>query len=122
MGWAFSLPFRSDALSLGYSGGDADSGDGAEGVLPAQQRDRTRTEAEEFRAAAIALDEEFMRQRQERLRKNEVPGKKQVKQHWHQHVKRVQRQLRQIGNPRRGSMEWQEKQELFKSLDDAPRP
>ena len=119
MVWAFSLPFRSDALTFAeQSDGEESTTGSAGGGLFHDEEAKFR--ADQFRAAAIALDQEFMQRRREKNQPRNLPGKEQVNQYWDGHVQHVQRELQQIGEPQRGSLEWQEQQELLKSLDDAP--
>lgn len=115
MAWAFTLPFRSDTLSF------ADS-DATENVFsePGHEAINPVSSAEEFRAAAIALDEEFMRQVRERSAPKRVPGATEARAHWNRHVDSVKRELTRLGDPEKGTLEWEERQELIESLEDAP--
>lgn len=117
--WAFSMPFRSGGLSFtdkedvvsvssqGHGGARADT------PVPFD-------DADSFRAAALAMDAEYMRTRREKERLREVPGKVEVRRRWEQHVDRVRDQVKRLGKPEEGTLEWQERQELIESLEDAP--
>ncbi len=119
MGWAFSLPFRSGGLSYVHSkdktpGQETESDQ--DGIRPVQ----TESRADEFVAAAIAMDEAYMRQRRERSRLKQVPGRAEVKARWNQRQQWVMKQVEAIGSPEKGTIEWQEQQELLTSLEDSP--
>lgn len=117
LGWAFSLPFRSSSLSFVDSHGD----DVSSVVDRSGQRSVERSQdAEEFRAAAIAMEQDFMRELRERNALKKVPGKKEVMLHWNKHVELVKKQIAELGHPEKDTMEWHDKQVLIKSLQDGP--
>ncbi len=119
LGWAFSMPLRSGGLSYAASQDDPPQPP-ANSASGGQAQQHWISDADEFRAAAIALDEEFLRARRLRTKTAPVPGKTEVKQRWDKHVDLVNRQLKQIGSPQKGSVTWQEKQDLIESLKDKP--
>ena len=87
-----------------------------------QIRER-RSNADEFREAAIALDEEFMRsvRKKQEVEKRERPGIKESKARWQRHVKLVHKQLNELRNAEEGSLQWAYRESLKESLEDAPR-
>lgn len=117
MVWAFSLPFRGDNASfVDLEKGSLEmTGDLADGSPVS-----SAVTADEFRRSAIALDEEFMRRVREKNLVHRVPGKKEVRRHWNRHVVSVKSQLKQLGEPEKGTLQWQERQELLESLKDGP--
>ena len=119
LGWAFSLPFQShgDVLSTLETRATAA---GFHGSAKIRQR---RSNVEEFREAAIALDAEFMRSIRQRRESEARPlsGIEESRHRWERHVASVRRQLEMLRNAERGSVEWEHRQSLLKSLEDAPR-
>ena len=116
MGWSFTLPFRAGG-SLQLDSGKLNGGTVAVGGGDASG---FTSSAKEFRASAIALDREFMRARAEKTRLKTVPGRTEVKQAWNRRAEMVRRQVKELGKPEKGTVQWQERQELIKMLDDAP--
>ena len=114
--WSFTLPFRAGG-SLRMDSGKRTGGSisvGGEGSSDFS------SDAKEFRAAAIAMDQEFMRARREKSRLKTVPGRTEVRRAWNRRVERVRREVKGLGNPEQGTVQWQERQELISLLDDAP--
>ena len=114
--WGFSLPFRSGG-SLRLDSGKRTAGAAS---MVGEDISDLSSDAAEFRAAAIALDREFMRARREKTRLQEVPGKVEVKRAWNRRLERARRQVKEIGEAKEGTLQWQERQELIKSLEDGP--
>ena len=90
-------------------------------IAVAERIEQRRTNAEEFRDAAIALDREFMRSLEKSRVRKSVPGIKEAKTQWNRHVQNVKMQLDQLKNAKEGSPEWLYRRELVESLQDAPQ-
>ena len=118
--WSFSLPFRQPGQPIVSSSPSQQAGEGQLDL--SEQIQQRRTNAEEFRDAAIALDREFMRAVAERNRpKRDLPGHQDSKAAFERHVESVKKQLRQFKDAKEGTVEWEAKQQLLASLQDAPR-
>lgn len=115
MGWAFTLPFRNGREML-VSSDDRDTVASTEGG----ESDPRTLSAEAYRAAALEMEEKFMKARRERTRLKVVPGRAEVRQRWQRRVERVRSHVRELGDPPEGTLEWHEKNELIESLSDAP--
>lgn len=114
--WSFTLPFRqSDGLI--HALGDA------EDLVPVSATEvvhHRQLQADEFLKAAKALDAELMHLVQEKNRTEEKPGIVQSRRNWDRHVESVERQLKQLGKPEKGTLEWRYQQELLEATDDGP--
>ena len=120
LGWAFSLPFRHTGTPMVSSAkGEADS----QAFRRMEQIRERRSNAEEFREAAIALNEEFMRsiRKKREAEKRDRPGIQESKEHWQRHVTLVHKQLNELRDAREGTLEWAYRQSLEESLEDGPR-
>ncbi len=120
MTWALSLPFRSKALTFEEGSPESIAQQHSRNIWLDRRSERAQSEAQAIRDQAIAMDQEFMRQRRERLRPRVVPGKVEVQQHWDRHVELVDKQLKMLGDPEEGTLQWDAKQDLLESLEDAP--
>ena len=117
LGWAFSLPFRQPDIALLQS---SEATGGFQGLD--QIRDR-RSSAEEFREAAIVLDDEFMRSIRKKREAEKRPhsGIKEARARWDRHVASVKKQLAFVKGAEEGTVEWEHRQNLLRSLDDGPQ-
>jgi hypothetical protein len=118
--WAFSLPFRQSSTSLVSSTNAEEPSDAFRRSAQIAQR---RSNAEEFRQAAIALDKKFMQSiRKKRDAENRPrPGINDSRERWQRHVKSVNRELRAFRNAKEGTLEWDYRQTLLRSLEDGPQ-
>jgi hypothetical protein len=117
LGWSFTLPFRQAGKTMVSSEQHAEQVDLTDVVRQRQ------TSAEEFRDAAIALDQEFMRSLAKRNQpKRDLPGIEHTKRAWQRHQKLVETQVRQLKNAEEGTLEASYRQELINSFEDGPRP
>jgi hypothetical protein len=115
--WTFSLPFQSESslTSIRKQGAQAPQ------IDLVQQVALRRSEAEQYRAEAIALDKDLMRAVAERnAPKTDLPGIKHVRRKWQQTVADTQRQLELLGNPQPGTVEWDYAERLLRTLEDGP--
>jgi hypothetical protein len=119
LGWGFTLPFRQPGDPLVTSGGGSPTSLAQDLADRIEQR---RSAAEEFRQAAIALDQEFMRavEKKRGTKRNKLPGIVEVRANWERRVAKVQTQLRQLNNAPEGSLEATYRDELAESLNDGP--
>jgi hypothetical protein len=121
LGWAFSLPFRQSDTSLVSS---ASTEEQSEAFRKSEQIRERRSNADEFRQAAIALDEKFMqsiREKRDAEKRRPRPGINESREHWQRHLKLVKKELQTYRYAKEGTVEWDHKQSLLKSLADAPR-
>lgn len=119
LGWAFSLPFSQSGTSLVSS---AKAEEQSETFVRSEQIVERRSSAEEFRQAAIALDEKFMKSiRKQRDADNYTrPGLSDSRERWQSHVKSVKKELGSLRQAKKGTVEWEYRQSLLRSLEDAP--
>ena len=82
---------------------------------------KRRAEANEYREYARALDQDLMSTLEEQRELKPVPGIKESRQRWRRKFETAKRQVKRWRNAERGSIEWQERQEILKSLDDGPQ-
>lgn len=116
--WSFTAPFR-QATPL-VSVDDRQQLDGQS--TTADAADRRRTQAEEFREAAIALDREFMRTvRERRKQPDNLPGLEKSRQAWQLRSESFRRQIAELADAKEGTLEWQYRHDLQQSLADGPR-
>ena len=120
LGWAFSLPFRQTGTPIVSS---ATGDDPNQPFRRLEQIRERRSNAEEFREAAIALNEEFMRsiRKKREAEKRDRPGIQESKEHWQRHVTLVHKQLKELDDAEEGSLAWAYRQSLEESLEDGPR-
>ncbi len=121
LGWGFTLPFRQPGDPLVTSGGGSSSPTSLAQDL-ADRIEQRRSAAEEFRQAAIALDQEFMRtvEKKRGTKEDKLPGIVEARANWERHVAKVHDQLRQLKKCAEGSLEAAYRDELAESLDDGP--
>ena len=120
LGWAFSLPFRLSGTSLVSSAKAAEQNEAFRQLEQIQER---RSNADEFRQAAIALDEKFMqsiREKRDAEKNRPRPGINESRERWQKHVTLVNNELRAFRHAKEGTVEWEYRQSLLKSLDDGP--
>jgi hypothetical protein len=115
--WSFSLPFR-QAGSLASSARSAAEIATRDLSHRIEQR---RSQAEELREAAIAMDQEFMRSLAKRnAAKSDLPGGQEATARWHRHRQFVLKQVEQLRDAPEGSLEAAYRRELIESLQDDP--
>lgn len=108
--WALMPPKR--ALQKSKEGGSV-------GLV---ERIRQRRDlADEYRAYAESLDRQLMLKLEKSRERWPVPGIREVRERWEMKVKSTKRRVDQLKGAKRGSIEWIERQELLKSLEDGPR-
>lgn len=116
--WTFSLPFRSSHL---VSVTNAEPSSKTAVLDLVDQVKLRKTEAEAYREAALALDQEFMEAVARKNQQAVVPGIEHTVQNWEKHEASVKRQLQMLGNPEKGTPEYEHAMELLDSLKDGPR-
>ena len=123
--WAFSLPFRRSATSIGAAAGDSKIQQ--EFLVTAEQR---QSEADEFREQAIAMHHDYLRRlkKQKKLASMEkLPGRLEAKQTWENRAQVVRLQVDELdaaivrSHASEDSMIWQDREHLTKTLSDAPQ-
>lgn len=114
LGWAFSLPFRQSTAPVDRSNRNF--------PLPEEIRAR-RNAAAEFRQAAIALDDEFMRSVREKQEAWNRPrqGIEETRKQWRKRLALVKHEVDELRGAKKGTLEWQHRQSLIESVNDGPR-
>jgi hypothetical protein len=82
---------------------------------------KRRAEANEYREYARALDRDLMSTLEKERELKPVPGIKESRQRWRRKFETAKRQVKRWRNAERGSIEWREREEILKSLDDGPQ-
>lgn len=120
LGWAFSIPFQQSSASMASSAIAKEFGEALDRSAPTTGG---RSSGEEFRQAAIELDKKFMQslQRHRERANRPRPGINESRVHWQRRMETVSRQLENYRDAEKGSVEWEYKQSLLKSLEDRPR-
>ena len=92
-------------------------------VPESAQLAKRRSEVEEFRQTAIDLDRELMSmvRRKRELENRRRPGINESRQNWHQRVEKAKKDLQLHQHAEEGSVEWEYRQGLLRSLEDRPR-
>lgn len=106
--FSFATPFRKPSQPLVSSG-------------LADRIEQRQAAAGEVRALAHALNNTFMQEVAEQRQRKSVPGIREAKQRWSQRALKVKMQVAQLKGARKGSLEWLEREELLKSLEDGPK-
>jgi hypothetical protein len=97
------------------------SSENSERIDLAERIRKRRAEANDYREYARALDQDLMSTLEERREQKPVPGIKESRQRWRRKFETARRQVNRWRNAERGSIEWQEREEILKSLDDGPQ-
>lgn len=112
LGWSFWVPVHAVR---------SDSGGLTGGRLDIEERVKIRrTSNEQVRRDAMELDAHLIyKVRANRLaRTSNKPTSYESKQWLQERIKNVKRQIRDLGDPVKGTIEWDHKQHLIKSLED----
>ena len=109
--WSFWIPFQALRSETG-------------GRPDLEQRVEIRQlNAEQVRHEATLLDKQLMRQiRENRLSRNRDKPTSDESRQWLEHrVSNIRRKIRKLGNPAKGTIEWDNKRHLIQSLEDTPQ-
>ncbi|MEM8670685.1 MAG: hypothetical protein AAGG48_24375 [Planctomycetota bacterium] len=111
--WSFTLPFRNNGIRPSDRKGVNGTSISFQGM-----------DAEQVRETAKVLDDELLNLVQEkRVSQRELrPGFREARQHWNQHVQKVQRRVKELAKAEEGSLAAQYRDDLIKSLEDADEP
>ncbi|MFK8110609.1 MAG: hypothetical protein AB8B91_00315 [Rubripirellula sp.] len=118
LAWTFTLPFRTEG---GLVSSVTKTDFQPEPLELIDQVRQKRTEAEDYRQAALELDEKLMRAVAEKNTKPEnLPGIEQSRDRYERRKQSVRKQLLLLGVPEEGTPEWNYAKKLLESLQDAP--
>ncbi len=112
LGWSCWVPIQAVRSDTGGLTG---------GRLDVEERVQIRrTNAEVVRRDAIELDARFMDQVREnrRARTSNKPTSYESKQWLQNRIRNVKRQVKELGDPVEGTIQWDYKQHLIESLED----
>ncbi len=118
--FAFTMPFRQPGSPLVSAADRAAQNSSGQLDLAEEIRER-RSNADQFREAAIKLDNEFMKTFVKGKTVEPVPGLTEAKTSWQDKADSVRKRMSELGGDDKDSLEWQHQMELAEALRDAPQ-
>jgi chromosome segregation ATPase len=113
LSWTFSLPFRTNPSVNELKN---------QRLNLAESIQQKRTRAEQIRDDAFADHQQLVRVMNQQQQSNaQKPGIMASRRRWDRKVAKVKNQLRSLGNPPEGSIQWLQKQRLLSLIDDGPQ-